>query len=101
MRTKSYQPSSASEGEWFFDSWCRLCARDKSMSEGIPIDECTDNERCEIIAASMAFSPGDDKYPNEWIDGEHGPCCTAFIRSGDAVQRPCEHTADMFSNEIE
>lgn len=36
----------------FFDAWCRRCQRDKSMREGADLDECDDNELCEIIAAA-------------------------------------------------
>lgn len=95
---KPYQPGSGTEGELFFDSWCRHCERDKSMNGAKPFDECDDNELCDIIARSMAFSPDvDDEYPREWIYGEHGPCCTAFLRAGDEVKHRCELTADMFA----
>lgn len=49
-----YEPSNGTEGASFLDAWCSNCARDKAMREGVDIDECDDNEKCEIIAARSA-----------------------------------------------
>lgn len=35
---EKYQPSNGTEGECFFDAWCRQCARDRSMREGEPTE---------------------------------------------------------------
>ncbi len=40
----------------------------------------------------------DADYPREWIYGEHGPCCTAFIPVGEPVQYRCDKTLDMFGS---
>lgn len=93
-----YRPSSGTAGECFFGRWCCHCARDKAMREGADIDECDDNEKCELIANSMAFKPGDANYPKEWIyDAQGAPCCTAFIESWEGVPEVDTLTKDMFA----
>lgn len=92
-----YRPSNGSEGDWFVSSWCGNCARDRAMSEGIDAGECEDHERCEIIARAMAFDIYEAGYPQEWIYGERGPCCTAFIPRGDEIKHRCTRTVDMFN----
>lgn len=96
---EKYRPSNGTEGDCFFAAWCRRCARDAAMREGADIDQCDDNERCEIIGNSMAFDIGDPEYPVEWQYGKDGqPCCTAFVHAGDPVPAPrCAHTQDLFS----
>lgn len=93
-----YQPSNGTEGECFISSWCGECQRDKSMREGAPIEECDDDELCDIIARSFAYSPGDEQYPKEWqYDKDGQPCCTAFIPVGDPIPPPPDTlTKDMF-----
>ncbi|UIF90918.1 hypothetical protein [Cupriavidus sp. UYPR2.512] len=95
---QKYQPSNGTEGECFFEAWCRQCARDRSMREGDDFDECDDNEVCGIIANTMAHKPEDDEYPKEWIYGKDGqPCCTAFVQAGQPI--PPERdpfTRDLF-----
>ena len=93
-----YQPSNATEGDWFFGRWCSKCARDKAMREGIPIEECDDNERCDIIPRTMLFNPDDEEYPQEWrYDGDR-PVCTAFVPAGEPIPPPrCEKTLDLLS----
>ena len=95
---EKYRPSNGTEGEYFFAAWCRNCQRDKAMREGCDLDDCDDNERCNIIAATMAFQVDEDGYPQEWQYGEDGqPRCTAFVPDGSAIppQRD-ELTIDMF-----
>jgi hypothetical protein len=96
---EKYRPSNGTEGDCFFAAWCCKCQRDKAMREGSNIDECDDNERCDIIANTMAYDLEDPEYPVEWQYGKDGqPCCTAFVTAGDAVPAPrCEHTMDLFS----
>jgi hypothetical protein len=93
--SEQYIPSSGTEGACFFSAWCCRCARDKSMREGEPYEECDDNEVCEIIAKSFTGEA------TEWIyDAEGWPVCTAFIPAGDPIPpKRCEHTADMFGGE--
>lgn len=89
-----YQPSNGTEGEFFFEAWCRGCARDRAMREGEDINDCDDNEVCDLIARSMASKPGDPEYPVEWQYNKKGqPCCTAFVPAGEPIPAsPCRHT---------
>lgn len=88
--SKQYLPSSGTEGGIFFDAWCRHCQRDKAMREGAELDECDDNEVCEIIAASFR---GPVK---EWIEDNHGPRCTAFVEAGQPVPFVDTKTMELF-----
>lgn len=98
MAGKKYQPSNGTEGEWFFESWCRHCERDAAMNSGANLDDCDDDQKCDIIARSMAYSTNDAEYPSEWIYGQDGqPRCTAFSPVGEPLPTPrCAHTIDMF-----
>ncbi len=88
--SEPYLPSNGTEGHAFFESWCCHCQRDKAMREGADFDECDDNEKCEIIAASFR-----GPVP-EWIDDESGPRCTAFVKAGDTIPQIDTHTLDLF-----
>ena len=84
---EKYKPRHEDDLGQFLDEWCCNCARDKAMSEGLPVEECDDNERCNIIADTFAYAIDDPKYPKEWIYDEGKPCCTAFIEAGQLSQR--------------
>lgn len=91
-----YRPSSGTEGEAFFATWCSHCKRDLSMSEGKDLDTCGPGEVCELIANSMAFDIDHEGYPKEWIYGADGrPRCLAFEHKGRPYR--CPHTIDMFT----
>lgn len=96
---KKYRPNNGTEGECFFNAWCCKCQRDKSMREGIDLDECDDNERCDIIANTFCYDVDEPEYPVEWQYGKDGqPCCTAFVPDGEPIPTPrCAHTPDLFS----
>ena len=98
---EKYQPSNGTEGDCFFSSWCRQCARDKAMSEGKDLDECDDNERCDIIGKTMSYRPSEPEYPQEWQYGKDGqPCCTAFVPAGEPIPAPPDElTIDMFGGQ--
>lgn len=98
---QKYQPSNGTEGEIFFENWCRQCARDKAMSSGEDFDECDDNEVCGIIALTFSHNVNDPEYPSEWqYDKQGQPCCTAFVEVGKTIPEPrCERTADLFGEE--
>ncbi len=88
---RQYVPSNGSEGYAFMDSWCRNCARDKAMREGVDYDECDDNELCPIIAA--AFTGKAD----EWRELEDGTLiCTAYIEADQPIPVRCPKTRDLF-----
>ena len=95
---EKYQPSNSSEGEAFFDDWCRRCTKDKAMSEGLDPDQCDDDEKCEIIGDSMLYRLDSPSYPSEWRYDQAGhPVCTAFAAVGDPPVTPrCVATVDMF-----
>lgn len=86
-----YRPSNGTEGFAFFASWCCLCARDKAMREGCDVADCDDDERCELIAASMAHAITDPEYPKAWQYGTDGqPCCTAYVEAGTPIPPTAE-----------
>lgn len=91
-----FRPSNGTEGDIFFANWCHQCARDKAMSEGKDYDECTDDEMCKIIGATMCYDIEDAEYPTEWIYKDGTPTCTAFVKAGEAIPLRCELTVDMF-----
>ena len=92
---EQWEPSNGTEGDSFLSHWCGNCARDKAMREGVDIDECDDNEKCEIIAASFRGEAV------EWRELEDGKCvCIAFVEAGTiAPTTRCEHTTDMFGSQ--
>jgi hypothetical protein len=93
---QKYQPSNGSEGEIFFDAWCCGCARDLAMSQGKPIEECDDSQKCDILGRSF-LKIDHPEYPTEWQYGKDGqPCCTAFVPVGQPIPYKDEHTADLF-----
>lgn len=95
---EKYRPSNGTEGDCFFAAWCCKCQRDKAMREGMDVDECDDNERCDIIANTMCYDVEDEGYPKEWQIGKDGqPCCTAFVPAGDPIPPARDDlTIDMF-----
>ena len=91
MASAPYLPSNGSEGAYFFDAWCCRCQRDKAMREGANLDDCDDNEKCDIIAQSFC---GPVK---EWVEDESGPRCTAFVEAGNKIPDGRDTlTMDMF-----
>lgn len=89
-----YTPSNGTEGHAFLESWCGQCQRDKSMREGVDVDECDDNEKCEIIAASFRGEAV------EWRDLGEREVCIAFVQAGERIPEPrCPNTIDMFGGD--
>lgn len=87
-------PSNGTVGYSFLENECGNCQRDKSMREGVPIEECDDNERCEIIGASFRGEAV------EWRDIDGEVKCIAFVPAGERIPEPrCELTGDMFAAE--
>jgi hypothetical protein len=83
---KLYRPSNGTEGMIFYEDWCMHCARDKPMSEGKELAECSEDEVCPIIGSALTWPLDDPNYPREWRYGKDGmPCCTAFVQSGHPV----------------
>ena len=90
---KQWTPSNGTIGESFLSDWCSNCARDKSMREGEPLDECDDNEVCPIIGASFRGEAV------EWRKLDNGDVvCLAHVAPGAPIPEPrCEQTADLFA----
>lgn len=88
---QQYVPSNGTEGSIFLDSWCSECARDRSMRDGVDIDECDDDERCPIIAASFVGRA------QEWVIGADGqPCCRQYVPAGEPIPAPrCAFTMEL------
>lgn len=96
---EKYRPSNGTEGEIFMQAWCAECQRDKSMREGAPLEECDDNERCDIIADTFAYAVDHPKYPAAWQYGADGqPRCTAFVEAGQSIPVKDDATIDMFGS---
>lgn len=94
-----FRPSNGTVGHAFWNDWCCKCQRDRSMREGCEIDECDDDEKCEILGKTMLYQVEDPEYPIEWQVKDGRAVCTAFIEAGKDVPRPrCQHTADLFDN---
>lgn len=91
---KQYTPSNGSEGYGFIGGWCTKCARDRPSSEGVDFDDCTDDEVCQILAASFRGEAV------EWRVLPGGKLtCIAFVAAGQRVPEPrCESTDDMFGD---
>ncbi len=90
---EQYKPSNSDAGYSFIAFFCSNCQRDKSCREGVDIDECDDDERCEILGASFRGEAV------EWRRLDDGSVtCTAFVDAGEPIPPArCPHTADMFS----
>lgn len=89
-----YRPSNSDEGYGFIGAWCCDCARDRSLRDGVELDDCDDDEKCEIVAAS---------FRGEAVEWRRAPgrgvFCIAFIPAGQPVPPPrCAHTLDLFAS---
>lgn len=95
---KPYRPCNGGEGEHFISSWCGSCERDHGMLKGLPLEECDDNQICEIVGRTYMLKVDDPGYPAEWQYGKDGqPMCTAFWPAGNPLPAPKDElTADMF-----
>lgn len=91
-----WMPSNGSEGEAFWEQWCMNCARDLPMSQGKNIDECSDDEKCQILADSFVC-----ETIKEWVVGKNGrPECTAFVHVDEETPaQRCQLTIDMFDQQ--
>lgn len=94
---KQWVPSNGTEGYSFLEAACGNCARDKSMREGVPVEECDDNECCPIIGASFRGEAVEWRIlPSDELQ------CIAFVPAGQPIPAPrCDKTVDMFSEKPE
>lgn len=85
-------PSNGTVGYSFLSDWCGNCQRDKAMREGDPLEDCDDNERCDIIAASFR---GEAVEWRRMPDGEVK--CIKFVEKGQPIPpEPDTKTLDLF-----
>lgn len=68
---KPYRPSNGTEGEIFHECFCYQCA--------LYGDPDSDMMPCQI--QGLALSGG---QPEQWIEDENGPRCTAFTLDPEA-----------------
>lgn len=89
---RQWTPSNATAGFAFLEGECRHCARDRSMRQGEPVEECDDGEVCPIIAASFRGEAV------EWRVMDDGAVkCLAYVPAGEPIPEPrCTHTTDLF-----
>lgn len=95
---EKYRPSNGTEGQLFLDAFCRRCQRDAAMRTGANVEDCDDEQRCEIIGLTMIHDADEPEYPTAWQYGKDGqPCCTQFIEAGNPIPEPrCTHTQEIF-----
>lgn len=80
---EQWVPSSANSGEAFIDSHCCQCARDKHCGEGKALEDCDDDDLCQILAASYR---GEAVEWRRMPDGEVK--CIAFVPAGEPIPAP-------------
>ncbi len=89
---RQYIPSNSDEGHGFIGHFCGNCARDRAAREGVEIDECYDDEVCQILGASFRGEA------QEWRRLENGSVtCVAYVPAGQPTPpERCPHTPDLF-----
>jgi hypothetical protein len=70
---EKYRPSNGSEGDFFYEDFCKKCVKDKPLEYRF----------CPILNATYALEVNSPSYPQEWqiINGK--PTCTAFKERDD------------------
>jgi hypothetical protein len=91
LEGEQFIPSNGDQGYSFIEEWCSNCQRDKALREGVDLDECDDNEKCEIVAASFRGEAV------EWRELANGKTkCIAFVPAGQIIPAErCPHTAEL------
>lgn len=82
---RKYRPSNGTDGDCFMSQFCSHCTKD------------TEENPCEILGRSLAYSIDDPSYPTEWIEDERGPRCTAFTTPELEEVYRCDETPDLFA----
>lgn len=91
LKGEQYEPSNGTEGACFQEQWCCNCQRDKCMNGSKDVDECSDEDFCDVLGRSFS-----GEAP-EWRELENGECvCLAFVPMGEAIAQRCTATADLF-----
>lgn len=87
---KQWVPSNGSEGQDFVESWCMRCERDRAIREGVPANECADDELCRILTSSFIGKVV------EWRELPDGSLTCIGFSEPQGFAR-CEYTADLFA----
>ena len=89
---EQYIPSNSTEGYAFIGSFCVHCAHDRSVREFDDLDECDDDQKCDVLARSFAGTAV------EWRRMPDGrKTCTAYVPEGQPIPpAPCAHTLNLF-----
>lgn len=67
------------------------CERDRAIREGVPLEECDDDELCRILTSSFIGKAV------EWRELRDGSLtCVGFSEARGLAVR-CEYTADLFA----
>ncbi|MFN3494213.1 MAG: hypothetical protein ACK40L_06875 [Hydrogenophaga sp.] len=92
---KQWIPPNSDVGYGFIGSTCAHCARDRAIREGVEIEECDDDELCEIVGASFRGEAV------EWRRMPDGSVhCLAFVPAGEVPPPPpCMFTLDLFADQ--
>lgn len=91
---EKYRPSNGTEGHFFINDFCCLCARSEHLQPGASADTPAG---CRILDLTFQHDVGDAEYPAEWISDERGNRCTAFVAEGQTVPTErCRFTRDLF-----
>lgn len=90
---EQWTPSNGTEGYAFIDAHCCHCARDKPSSEGKPVENCNDDELCQILAASFR----DEAV--EWRRMPDGAVkCIAFVQAGEPIPVRDDRTTEIIAD---
>lgn len=93
-----YRPGNGTEGALFMEGWCCQCERDHGMMAGLPLEDCDDNQVCELIGMTYMLAVDHPDYPAAWQYGADGqPRCTEFVEKGQPIPVKDDYTVDMFS----
>lgn len=96
-----FYPSSRDERETFYDVYCRRCAKDKAMRDGLSDRDTPDDaECCDLIGASTMYRPDAEGYPKEWHYRGGIAVCSDFTEfSKDSPATSDAATGDLFKGE--
>lgn len=88
---EQFIPSNADDGYSFICQHCQYCARDAVSNGTRTFQTATDDELCQILAASFR---GEAK---EWVEHDDGRTeCTAYVPFGQPLPFRDPATIDMF-----
>jgi hypothetical protein len=78
-----FEHTNGTVGWSWCEDWCFRCVHDAQYSDEDP------QAGCQILARSLAFSPGEPEYPAEWVYQNGRPVCTAYISVTTVRTKQC------------